>query len=291
MVCMTERFYLAPDSLTILMPSKNAFRLFKGAYNLARSAKLLENDWAKRAFVSSYFSYKKYWEDPFWSLIDRQPQLFQNGDVLDVGANIGYTSCLFAGVLKPGSMVYSFEPDLDNFKMMAGVIRRKHLSGTIEAINAAVGNADGSVEFWHNQEHSGDHRVVTSHFKNSRPESSQISTVPLTSVDSFVDARKLKSISFIKIDVQGYELAVCEGMTQTLARFPELCVGCEFAPGGMAELGFDPVGLLNFFRQHGYHLYVMNRSSIRLAESNETIQQAAGGPGYVDLLCSQRYLT
>jgi len=73
------------------MRSKNSFRIFTGAYSLARSAKLLENGWAKRVFVSAYFLYKRFWEDPFWSLINRRPKLFENGDVLDIGANVGCT--------------------------------------------------------------------------------------------------------------------------------------------------------------------------------------------------------
>lgn len=272
------------------MASKNAFRVLKGAYNLARSAKLLDNEYARRAFVSSYFAYKKHWEDSFSGLIKRQPQLFQHGDVLDVGGNLGYTACLFAAAVNPGSMVYSFEPDRDNFQMLEGVIRRKKLGGTVEAINAAVGGAGGSVEFWHNKEHSGDHRVATDHFKKSSPQSSEISTVPMMALDGFVKTRDLKDISFIKIDVQGYELAVCEGMKQTLARFPEICVGCEYAPEGITELGFDPAGLLDFFRQRGYYLYVLTRSCIKRADDNEAIQQAADGPGYVDLLCSHKLL-
>ena len=272
------------------MRSKNSFRIFTGAYSLVRSAKLLENGWAKRIFVSSYFLYKRFWEDPFWSLIHRKPELFENGDVLDIGANVGYTSCLFARALKPESKVYSFEPDQANFQLLTEVIRREGLSERIVAMNFAVGSADGSIELWHNEEHSGDHRVVTDHFKNDLSDFGQISTVPVISVDSFVKTRNLQAISFIKIDVQGYELAVCEGMKQTLAKFPELCVGCEYAPEGLVKLGFDPVGLLDFFRMNGYQIHILTRSSIKLARDNATIQQAADEAGYVDLLCSQRFL-
>jgi len=68
-------------------------------------------------------------------LVRRQPKLFQNGDVLDIGANIGYTSAVFAGALKPDSKVYAFEPDQLSYGLLEEVIRRKKLSGAIEAIN------------------------------------------------------------------------------------------------------------------------------------------------------------
>ncbi len=273
------------------MHSKNSFRFFTGAYSVARSAGLLNNSWAKRAFVSSYFLYKKFWEDPFWGLVHRKPALFQNGNILDIGANIGYTSCLFADAVRPGFKVYSFEPDQANFDILSEVIRRKKLSKCIIPVNSAVGSSDGRIEFWHNEKHSGDHRVATVHFKNTIPASSQIFSAAVVSVDSYVETNNIQDISFIKIDVQVYELAVCEGMTRALAKFPDLCICCEYAPESLIELGFDPIQLLNYFRTNGFQVHILTRSSIKLAPDNTTIQQVAGDAGYVDLLCSRQVLS
>jgi FkbM family methyltransferase len=273
------------------MRNKNSFRYFTGAYGLARSAGLLNNSWGKRAFVSSYFLYKKFWEDPLWGLTQREPALFQNGSILDIGANIGYTSCLFARALKPGSKVYSFEPDQANFHMLSEVIRRKKLSERVIPLNSAVGSSDGRIEIWHNEKHCGDHRVATEHFKNTLPSSSQIFSSALVSVDGFVKTNHLQDISFIKIDVQGYELAVCEGMTETLAKFPGLSICCEYAPESLMELGFDPMQLLNYFRTNRFQVHILTRSSIQLAPDNMTIQQVAEEAGYVDLLCSRQVLS
>ena len=273
------------------MRSKNSFRVFTGVYSLARSTSLLNNAWGKRAFVFSYFLYKKFWEDPFCGLIHREPALFQNGNILDIGANVGYTSCLFADALRPGFRVYAFEPDQANFHMLSDVIRRKKLSECVIPINSAVGHSDGRIELWHNEKHSGDHRVATDHFKNTLPGSMSIFNAAVVSVDSFVKTNNLQNISFIKIDVQGYELAVCEGMTQTLATFPGLSICCEYAPESLVELGFDPIQLLHYFRTHGFHLHILTRSSITLAPDNVAIQQIAGEAGYVDLLCSHRVLS
>jgi hypothetical protein len=116
---------------THTMRNKDSFKIFTGAYSLVRSAGLLENDWAKNVFVSSYFLYKRLWEDPFWSLIKRRPELFKNGDILDIGANVGYTSCLFARAASPEHKVYSFEPDRANFQLLTKLIQRKNLQGKI----------------------------------------------------------------------------------------------------------------------------------------------------------------
>ena len=271
------------------MRNKAVTGVFMRAYNAARRAGLLELAWFRRLLLFSYFLYKRWYEDPFWALTKRHPELFAGGDVLDIGANIGYTTCVFAAAVKSPAKVYAFEPDQASFAQLSEVVRRKHLARSVEIFNAAIGSADGTLEFWHNDEHSADHRVVTAEFKSAL-DRSKITTVSVTSVDNFVALRALENICFVKIDVQGYELAVCEGMKQTLEKLPQLSIAWEYAPEGMRELGFDPAALLRFFRASGYYLHILTRSRLQLAHDDTAIELAARRSGYVDLLCSKRIL-
>ena len=263
--------------------------IFTGAYRLACKVKLSKLGWFQKSFLSAYFFYKHRYDDPFWNLARTNRELFQYGDILDIGANVGYTSSVFAGVVRTGSNVYAFEPDADSYELLKSVILRRNLSPTVEALNCAVGAAEGFLEFWHNEQHSADHRIVTPKFKQVRGEAAT-SQVAATSVDAFVAARHLQNISFIKIDVQGYELAVCEGMKETLQRFPELCVCLEYSPGVLAELGFEPRDLLDFFWRRGYRLHILTRAGIELVTEAALLQQVADKAGYVDVLCSRRPL-
>jgi len=270
------------------MSNKSSANIFTRVYNLARSAGLFELPLFKRVFLFAYFLYKRWYEDPFWSLAKRNPELFAEGDILDIGANIGYTACVFAVARKYPAKIYAFEPDDASFETLGEVIRRKELGDFVEIVNMAVGSADGALEFWHNEEHSADHRVVTEQFKNSRPAANKITTVAVTSVDNFVAARQLQKISFIKIDVQGYELAVCEGMRRTLKDFPSASIAFEYAPEGMRELGFEPLALLDFFRAGGYQLHILTRRVVTVARTSQEIELAAERSGYVDVLCSKK---
>jgi FkbM family methyltransferase len=272
------------------LSNKSSANIFTRGYDVARSSGLLELGLFKRAFLFSYFVYKRWYEDPFWALTRRSPELFSGGDVLDIGANIGYTACVFASAIRQPAKIYAFEPDLASFATLGEIIRRKNLVDSVEIFNLAVGSADGAIEFWHNEKHSADHRVVTEQFKTSRPANDKITTVAIASVDSFVAARNLQNVSFIKIDVQGYELAVCEGMRKTLEKFPELSIALEYAPDGMRELGFEPSALLDFYRSAGYQLHVLTRAATTLTPDNRLIELALARSGYVDLLCSKRSL-
>jgi FkbM family methyltransferase len=272
------------------MRNQKILSLVTGIYSLARADKLLKIAVFRRAFVAAYFRYKKLFEDPFWNLVRRQPQLFQNGDILDIGANIGYTASVFAAALNRDSKVYAFEPDEPSYRLLQEVIHSRNPAGTIETINMAVGSLDGQLRFWHNEKQSADHRVMTEQFSRSCLDDGNVSTVPVTTVDTFVTNRHLQNISFIKIDVQGYELAVCEGMKGTLEKFPEACVCFEHAPDALLELGFEPRKVIKFFRSRGYQLYVLTRAAPQLVADDEALQRFLNDSGYVDLLCSKRPL-
>jgi FkbM family methyltransferase len=272
------------------MSNKSSANIFTRIYNLARSAGLFEIGLFKSLFLFAYFLYKRWYEDPFWALAKRSPELFTDGDILDIGANIGYTACVFAAARKLPAKIYAFEPDAASFATLGETIRRKGLGDVVEIFNMAVGSTDGLLEFWHNEEHSADHRVVTEQFKSSRPAADKITAVAVTSVDNFVAARNLQKLSFIKIDVQGYELAVCEGMRRTLQEFPDVSIAFEYAPDGMRELGFEPSTLLDFFRAGDYQLHILTREALTLAGTNDEIESAARRSGYVDVLCSKKVL-
>ena len=260
------------------------------AYDWAQRAGLLERSWFRGIFVTAYFLHKRFYEDPFWSLIHERPELFRGGDVLDIGANIGYTASLFARVVSRGAKVYAFEPDRRAFQMLLEVVRRKNLGAAIEAIHSAVGAEVGSVEFWHNQSHSADHKVVTLAFKASGPAPGCIESTPLTSVDAFVGLRQLQRIAFIKVDVQGYELAVCQGSEETLQRFPDATLCVEYSPESLRDLGFEPRELLHFLRSRGYHIYLLTPGKLALAHNDAEIESFTASAGYVDLLCSRKLL-
>ena len=64
---------------------------------------MLDSALGRRAFVGSYFLYKRWLEDPFAALVRLRPGLFRGGHVLDVGANVGYTAAVFPGRWTPGA--------------------------------------------------------------------------------------------------------------------------------------------------------------------------------------------
>ena len=263
--------------------AKGRLALLTGAYSRARKSGLLETSAGRWIFSSSYTLYKRYLEDPFHALARRHPKLFSNGHVLDIGANIGYTSMVFARAIDPGYRVYSFEPEEFNFSLLSGSIRSHEFGSRIVPVRSAAGAEDGSIELWLNQRHHADHRVLTGQFRQSCSAADTVS-VPVTTIDTFVRQNgPLQPIAFVKVDVQGYEFPVCLGMEQTLAANPGAVIALEYTPGAMAELGFEPEEMLRWLQQRGYAPCSLSRNG-RLTPGITGLDKA----GYIDLVFSRR---
>jgi FkbM family methyltransferase len=256
-------------------------------YWLARKSRLLDTVWGQRVFAASYFLYKRYIEDPYHELVERHAELFRGGNILDVGANIGYTALVFSRAVDPEYKVYAFEPERFNYALLEQSARARRACERIVPILSAVGDRDGAIELWENEHHHGDHRILTEQFRETAAPSGSVAT-PLLKIDTFVEKQRGEfPIRFIKVDVQGYELPVCKGMERTLTGNPRAILALEYMPDAMRELGFNPEDLLTWLRQRDYLAYtVEKRGRIRPG-----IADLSGGQGYIDLLFSRERLS
>jgi FkbM family methyltransferase len=253
-----------------------------GAYSLVRRSGFLQTSLGRRLFKSAYFLYKRYFEDDLRDLVRSHPALVGEGNVLDIGANIGYTAAVLARAIGPGSKVYAFEPEPFNFRILQQTAAQTEFAGKIVPLQCAVGAKNETIDLWVNHHHHADHRIATQKFRLEHPESRAISAT-LVSIDSFLKDKQ-GQICFIKIDVQGYELAVCQGMQETLRQNPDITIVLEFMPSMMIEMGFDPSKLIDFFVEQDFKIYVVHPRG----KLSPGLPHAMNESGYVDLLFSRR---
>lgn len=223
------------------------------AYSLVRRSGFLRTSLGRRLFKSAYFLYKRYVEDDLRNLVHSFPAFVSGGDVLDIGANIGYTAAVLARATDPGRKVYAFEPEPFNFMLLEQTALEQQLGGKIVPLQYAAGAENGTIALWINDRHHADHRVATEQFRSAHPGSKEV-RVSLISIDSFLEDKPGR-VSFVKIDVQGYEPAVCRGMQETLRRNPGITIVLEFMPSAMRELGFEPSHLIDFFVERDFKIY------------------------------------
>ena len=268
------------------MPITRRTSILPRLYAWAESTGILDHDVVYAAFVRSYFLYKRYVEDPFVGLAARHPALFRRGHILDIGANVGYTATVFRRAAVVPYRVFAFEPDERNVRALRRAAA-PYSADAIVVVPEAVGERAGWVDFWHNRAHAGDHRIVTAAFGDVLRDRSTVRRVRMTTVDDYVAQQSIATaIGFIKVDVQGYELAVCRGMARTLDANPEASVAIEYAPAGSRILGFDPHAVETFFREREYRIYTIGRDGA-LHAFDDRLRDSIQDDAYVDLLCTR----
>lgn len=253
-------------------------RLLPWLYAKLRVGRWLRNPILERIYLALLFAYKRYAEDPFAGLASRRPDLFRGGHILDVGANVGYTASIFAGVASADYRVYAFEPEPLNLRRLKRAVRARRLDARVVVIESAVGEMNGEVELLINESHPGDHRVS--------PGAAAGATirVPITTLDAFAARHGVAPVRFIKIDVQGLELAVSRGMRSVIDSNRRIAVAFEYHEPSARAWGYGVSDLIDFYSKDGFALFVLNHRGEMLEASAREIARVHEHRGYVDLL-------
>ena len=262
--------------------------LLTSLYKTTKDSGILETKLGKNLFRATYFFYKRHFEDFYVSLIKQYPKLLNGGHIIDVGANIGYTTILFARYLSPDFKIFAIEPHPLNFEKLQENIARYKLKDKVVLIQAAVGEKNGEINLWQNEKSHADHRILTPSFNDSLAEKSFTTLkVPMITLDGLSKTYNLKGkVNFVKIDVQGYELPVLKGMKDLLQDNFNLKVCLEYAPDIMEEMGFEANQIFDFFVN--YSKYLVNGKGVQKLENKETINKNQLDNGYADILFSKQ---
>jgi FkbM family methyltransferase len=151
-------------------------------------------------------------ESPVQKALGKQ---FHPGDVFyDIGANVGFFSLIAAKGVGPTGCVYSFEPVSENVVSIRQNAKVNQLEN-IRPFEVAVGRISGNEELLLT-EWNGGATLSSSVVKTSEPVS--IRNVRVVALDDFIQEEKLRTPTLVKIDVEGSELDVVQGMSRTVAK-------------------------------------------------------------------------
>ncbi len=145
---------------------------------------------------------------------------FNEGEILvDIGANVGmYT--LMAAIVS-GVKVYSFEPESRNYSILTENIRLNNLQTNVTAFCAAIGDkveigelflgqiSSGGSGHTYGQETGSDLKPINSPFRQG--------CISFT-LDKLIEDGSIPCPNHIKVDVDGIEHKVTQGLLKTLEK-------------------------------------------------------------------------
>jgi FkbM family methyltransferase len=152
--------------------------------------------------------------------------------VIDVGANIGYVTYWLARQVGRSGCVLALEPDNENFCELASNVQENRLNW-VETLQIAAGPYDGEATIAPGL----NAHIIEGHGVK----------VAMRSLDSLLSERRI-SPDFVKVDVEGFEWEVLQGMRRSLGLSPpilwlELHSASSFASG-------SPQSVLDLLEEH-----------------------------------------
>lgn len=191
--------------------------------------------------------------------------------VLDIGANIGVTTVVFARAAGPRGVVHAFEAQRTIYHMLAGNMALNSIDNAYcyyQAVGAAAGSA--SIPRLDYRKHASFGSIELNRAQQSdaaqQAADGQFDQVPMDSVD----ALQLPRVDLIKIDVEGMEADVLAGAEQTISRHRPLMY--------IEYLKSDKAALARTVGAWGYTLYDVKDNFVCIPDGH------AGGAGAVSQL-------
>jgi FkbM family methyltransferase len=172
----------------------------------------------------------------------------QGGLLVDVGANVGYFSCIWAS-LNPTNAVYVFEPSPPNLLMLRRNMSVHRGIGRIQIFDCALGKEEGEFGFdLGPEDESGWGGLTTA-------TSGRAIQVRVHRLDDVIPADK--TILVLKIDAEGADTWVLFGAEKTLRQKRIKNVFFESNPTRMRQLGVQSGEAEEFLRRVGYKVDVL----------------------------------
>ena len=183
-------------------------------------------------------------------------ELAMGGIMLDLGGNTGRMS-MPRVILGDATAAYCAEPDPLNYECLVRNTLENGLNGLVLPDNVAIGATHGRAVL-SRASSCGAHTLA----ERVRPKGGTIE-VPVTTLDAWVSRLgiDLDLVTFVKVDVQGWEGHVLAGAEQVLSR-RHIAWEIEFKPVLLRRAGTEPAEMCRLLCSCFSHFTDLNKFAI-----------------------------
>lgn len=179
--------------------------------------------------------------------------------VLDIGANIGYYTLIFAKMVGEDGKVFAFEPDPTNFSLLKKNVEINDYKNVV-LVQKAVSNKTGKGKLYISEDNLGAHTIYNSN------DNRQWIEIEVIRLDDYFKNYNGK-IDFIKIDIEGAEYEAIQGMRNLLKR-NNVTIVTEFNTFALKRSIIQPEEYLKLLIELGFKLYELNEQEKKIKPVN-----------------------
>jgi FkbM family methyltransferase len=218
----------------------------------------------KDSGIAPHLCLDGYWESWLTYTIVRTIQ--PNWYCLDIGANHGYYSLLMGTIAGPSGRVISLEPNLKLVKLLRKTLEVNGLlSWTTVLANAASDTSGKKVKLTVPDGNHGGASIC-----RNAIETDTVYEVETVTVDELTET--WPQVNFIKIDTEGAEEQIWQGMQQTISRNKDIILTLEFSTNRYP----DPEAFLKSIQEHGFILrYIDYTSELKEVTLDQCLKECA----------------
>lgn len=178
--------------------------------------------------------------------------------VIDIGANIGYHSLFIASFLQDDCTVHSFEPQKNLAEQFKKSLALNNFT-SVQIHNYGLANEETTKDIILHDENIGSSSLLEFTEENPLVVSGREKVIIKKMDTVFQD---IETISFIKMDVEGYEYEVFLGAEQILRKHKPVIL-FEYSPFLYKSIDEKlPATILNFLNNLGYSFYDVEHDEV-----------------------------
>jgi len=190
------------------------------------------------------------------------PSLISPGDTaLDIGANYGQYTRVLSKLVSTEGRVFAFEPCSATFTGLKKTIQLLRLNNVVP-VQTALSKSSGISALKIPIKQDGTHGVSLAYTGTDTRREFIEERITTISLDEFAEKHELRSLSFIKCDVEGAEFQVLSGGEKTLKKYhPSILLEINLAH--LSRHNDKPEELEKFISGLGYRFYKWENNDFR----------------------------
>ncbi|TNE53553.1 MAG: FkbM family methyltransferase [Bacteroidetes bacterium] len=182
--------------------------------------------------------------DELFLIIEFYRRTKSTGIMVDVGVHYGESSIPF---LENGWKVFGFEPDKSNHEI---VMKNIPSNENFTLFDFAVAEKPGELNFYVSEESTGISSLLNFH------DTHEVShVVKVDTLNNVIEEHNIKPIKFLKIDAEGFDLFVLQGIDLKKYDSVEMII-CEYEDGKTQKMGYTVKDMIDYLQSFGYKVLV-----------------------------------